>query len=398
MSNMSNSGFHTLDYSIANRNAPTDNGKTTGVINTADYASPMARNNDAQVTRKPFQGRDADLENSEVIKMLDGTADILQVNGTDLNGKGLPGGNDSTAYIQALEESLNATFNDGEFEAAVREHIFPCEFRPYGTKPTPLRTHTMEDRSVILKKNGLFNPAEDAPTAKAIKGSAVMVSPLLVPNEDNAQNTGAFISAATFVSDFEMMGGYTHGALVQSVDNMIDQYNRLMFGKVAEVLAATPDLQTATYSKLTGKPADQAEDVLDALALNLPVHLGGSLDQFALMVPAKLEAVLERAAQRAGHEDLSDLLGCTVCPYVGEDTGVYLLPKLFASISFRTTQEGDAVRVIVSRDSGRAGYNLELVSVIDVLASGTVRVKESAHMEVEADASFPLVHRITFTE
>jgi len=122
------------------------------------------------------------------------------------------------------------------------------------------------------------------------------------------------------------------------------------------------------------------------------------MDHFAIMVPAKLEAVLERAAQKAGNSDLSELIGCTVCPYDGEDRGIFILPKDFASISFRTTKDDDVVNVILTRDSGRSGFNLELISVVDVMATGTVKVKQAGYMEVEADASFPLVHRITFTK
>lgn len=376
MSNMPNSGFHAIDYSLANKSAPNDNGKTTGVINTTAYSVEMKRNADAQVL--PFSAQKVNIENNDYIAMSEEDTQIMQVNGTGLNGINLPGGNSSADYALALEESLNATFNDGEFESVVREHIFPCEFRPFGTDPTPIRTHLFGDRTVRFMHNGAFNPSEDAPTAKAIAGSAVVVSPVLNPETNKS---GVMVSAATHISDFDMMGGWTHGSLAQSVDNMIYQYNRKMFTAMADVLAGTPDLQTIEYAKLSGKPQDQAEDVLDALSLNLPTHLGGTMDHFAIMVPAKLEAVLERAAQKAGNSDLAELIGCTVCPYDGEDRGVFILPKDFASISFRTTKDGDVVNVILTRDSGRSGFNLELVSVVDVMATGTVKVKKDAHIE-----------------
>lgn len=371
----------------------TDNGKTVGKQSSLSELNARARNADAQV--KPFTFQSPNINNSDIMQMKEQDIQIMQINGTGLNGINLPGGNDSTSYVQALEESLNATFNDGEFQQVVNEHVFPSEFRPFGTEPTPIRAHLMENRTVRFKKNGKFDPSTDAPTAEAVKGSSVMVTPVL---DKSTNKSGLLVSASTVVSDFDMMGGWTHGSLSQSVDNMIDQFNRKTFAAIAEVLADTPDLQTIEYAKLSGKPQDQAEDVLDALALNLPTHLGSSLDRFALMVPVKLEAVLERAAQKAGHEDLSELLGCTVCPYDGEDTGVYLLPKGFASISFRSTQEGDTVKVIVTREPSKAAFNVELLSVIDVMATGTVRVKQGDNFDFEADASFPLVHRIQFTE
>ncbi|ELT1675238.1 hypothetical protein VY665_004396, partial [Shigella flexneri] len=77
-------------------------------------------------------------------------------------------------------------------------------------------------------------------------------------------------------------------------------------------------------------------------------------------------------------------------------TGVYLLPKRFASISFRSTKDAKTVDVKVTRNSNTAGYDLELISVVDVLATGSVKVK-AGEFDVEEDASFPLVHVIRFT-
>ncbi|MDM3322772.1 hypothetical protein OGV38_06450 [Citrobacter sp. Cb080] len=50
----------------------------------------------------------------------------------------------------------------------------------------------------------------------------------------------------------------------------------------------------------------------------------------------------------------------------------------------------------MTRNSNTAGYDLELISVVDVLATGSVKVKTGA-FDVETDASFPLVHAIRFT-
>lgn len=169
-----------------------------------------------------------------------------------------------------------------------------------------------------------------------------------------------------------------------------------MFAAVVDVLKDTPDLQIIEAAPLSGKPSDQAEDLLDTLALNLPVELGNTLSDYAVLVPERLEAILDRAAQRAGHEDISELLGCTVCSYAGDDTGVYLLPKRFASISFRSTKDAKTVDVKVTRNSNTAGYDLELISVVDVLATGSVKVK-AGEFDVEKDASFPLIHVIRFT-
>ncbi|HAY7576770.1 TPA: hypothetical protein JN263_004421, partial [Shigella flexneri] len=115
--------------------------------------------------------------------------------------------------------------------------------------------------------NGAFNPAKDAPSTTVIKGASVTVTPVLNPETNK---TGILCSAATHVSDLDMMGGWTEGALIQTVCDMQVQYCRQMFAAVVDVLKDTSDLQIIEAAPLSGKPSDQAEDLLDTLALNLP--------------------------------------------------------------------------------------------------------------------------------
>ncbi len=353
--------------------------------------------------RKPLQDKDGmaishsvwgtDITRTEYVEQKGEDSQILIVGSTDRSGRPMAFGNDVHDYVQSLEKSLDATFNDGEFAAVVTEHIFPSEFRPFGTQPTPLNVQLLEDRSVVFNPDGKLDRT-GLPTGKAIAGSSVVVAPVL-SGDDNVQ-TGILCSVATRVSDFDMMAGWTKGSLEQTVGNMQMQFCRVLAGNVAKVLAKTPDLVTIPAGELSVKPKDAAEDLLDALAVHLPVHLGATLDAYALLVPEKLEAVLERAAQRAGHEDASELFGCTIMGYLGEDTGVYILPKAWAMLSFRSTREGDTVKVNVTRDPNRSGYDVELISVLDVMATGTVKVKKG-EFDKEATAEFPVVHRLTFT-
>lgn len=335
-----------------------------------------------------------DVSRVEFINMADGTGQTMNVGSTDRSGRPMAFGNDVHDYVQSLEKSLDATFNDGEFAAVVQEHIFPSEFRPFGTQPTPLNVQLLEDRTVTFNPEGKLDRSK-LPTGKAISGSAVMVSPVL--NGESDTKTGILCSVATHVSDFDMMAGWTEGSLRQTVGNMQMQFCRVLAGNVAKVLAKTPDLVTIDAGDLSVKPKDAAEDLLDALAVHLPVHLGATLDAYALLVPEKLEAVLERAAQRAGHEDASELFGCTIMGYLGEDTGVYLLPKGFAMLSFRSTKEGDTVKVNITREPNSAGYSVEMIAVLDVMATGTVKVKQGEFDKV-ATAEFPVVHRLTFSK
>ena len=356
----------------------------------ASLSLPL-RNRDGQVIPGSVWG--TDVSRTEFINMANGqNSTIMHVGSVDRSGNKLAFGNDVHDYIQALESSLDETFNDGDFRDAIRDHVFPCEFRTYGTDPTPIRRQALQNRTVRFMHNGQYDTSSDAPPVTAIKGASVTVTPVLNPKTNK---TGILCSAATHVSDFDMMGGWTSGALMQTVHDLQIQYCRQMMAAVVDVLKDTPDLQVINTPALTGKPAEQAEDLLDALAVSLPVELGNTLADYALMLPEKLEAVLDRAAQRAGHGDTSDLLGCTVCGYSGEDSGVYLLSKRFASLSFRSTKEGDTVDIKVTRNSSAAGYDLELISVVDVLASGSVKVK-TGEFDVESDASFPLVHVLRF--
>lgn len=371
--------------------------------------SNATNTNNAQVSnleslRKPLQDRDGvaishtvwgtDVSRTEFVSMADGSAQLMNVGFTDRSGRAQAFGNDSHDYVQALEASLDATFNDGDFQSAIQDCVFSSEFRPFATQPTPLNVQLLEDRSVVFNPEGKLDRST-LPKVKAIAGSSVMVAPVL--HGEDKTKTGIMCSTATHVSDFDMMGGWTEGSLHQTVSNMQLQMCRILAGNVAKVLAQTPDLVTFECDELSTKPADAAEDLLDALAVNLPVHLGATLDMYALLVPEKLEAVLERAAQRAGHEDASELFGCSIMGYLGDDTGVYLLPRNFAMLSFRSTKEGNTVKINVTRDSGTSGYDVELITVVDVMATGTVKVKHGK-FDKEAAAEFPVVHRLTFTK
>lgn len=170
------------------------------------------RDKDGQIIKGSVWGTDT--SRTDYVEMTNGQdAQILNVGFTDRSGRPMAFGNDSHDYVQALEDSLDETFNDGDFRTAVMEHVFPCEFRPYGTDPTPIRRQALQNRTVRFKHNGAFNPAKNAPSTTAITGASVTVTPVLNPETNK---TGILCSAATHVSDFDMMGGWTEGALIQT--------------------------------------------------------------------------------------------------------------------------------------------------------------------------------------
>lgn len=357
-----------------------------------------ARNADGQV--KPFAPKMADVNNSTYVEASgeDTVASgILQVNGTGFNDLPLPGGNDSAAYSKALADSIDATFNDGDFAHGVNEVVLPAEFRDYRNDPTPVQRHTLVDRSVRYDRNKPFDPAEDAPQVLIPADTTVMINPLLNPRPEAPTATGIMVSASTFVSDFNMMGGYTHGALEASVKDIKYQFEQKMFAQVAKVMYGNPDVNTYHAPSVTGKsPSSAAEVVIDWMTEYMPVHLGSGLDEFAILVPTKMNAALNRAAHKAGVEDASELLGAAVFSYGGdENLGVFMLPKRYAMLSFRTIN-GNVAKVIRSRDAGRAGWNIEMIVMLEVMASASVKVKDKAGFDIELVNGFPLITNIIF--
>ena len=111
------------------------------------------------------------------------------------------------------------------------------------------------------------------------------------------------------------------------------------------------------------------------------------------------QAVLERAAQRAGVDDVEDLLGCRTQFYSGTNRGVFMLPKGFASLSFREGNDGDVWSIHASRNAGIQGWDIEITGIADVMAQAKVKLKlanpadptEKLQTEV---VSFPLITRV----
>ena len=350
---------------------------------------------DGKGRKVPHSVWGTDISRTEIINQNDGSGQTLNVGYTDRSGRPQPFGNDVTDYVQALESALNETLNDGEFVAGLNAEVFPCEQRPFAAVPTPIIRETLTDRTVRFLSNGVYNPAKNAPTIQVAGGQTLMVNPVIA--DKDAKETGILCSAITHVSDFAMMGGWTGAGLMATATDMVDQYLRNMTSKVVDVLLDAPDLQSTKVGALSGKASAQADDILDAVAVNLPLYLGSSLTDYTLLVPEKYEAILNRAAQKAGMTEISELVGTAVAPYSGDDRGVIILPKKYAMLSFRSTRSGDLVNVLVTRDANRAGYDVELVGALDVMATGTVKVKAGA-FDTEAAASYPLVHVLKFED
>ena len=97
-----------------------------------------------------------------------------------------------------------------------------------------------------------------------------------------------------------------------------------------------------------------------------------------------------------GKGSLQDLIGASVQPYSGPDKGLFLLPKLYTSLSYREDRDGDIWRIEATRNGNNLCWDLEIMTTVDIVANGKVRVKLTADgLQTEAVA-FPMITNITF--
>lgn len=117
----------------------------------------------------------------------------------------------------------------------------------------------------------------------------------------------------------------------------------------------------------------------------------------ALEIVVSLVAVLERAAQRAGVGDIEDLIGASVQPYSGTDYGLFLLPKMFTSLSYREGRDGNVWKIQATRNGAHQAWDIEIMTVVDIVANGKVKVKLTADGLQTQTVAFPMITRITLS-
>lgn len=322
----------------------------------------------------------------------DGLSGVVQLTSTkarNVEDRGV----DVHSYVQALEASLDATFNDGEFASVINDHVLSAEFRPFNTDPTPITKHLMVDRTVTFLRNGHFDPSKDAPKVTAKAGSMLFVKPSVYTSAQGNIQTGVLASMSTRVLDHDMMAGWTEGSLEMAIKGIMRDFSQVIVDNAVTILNKHEDLQTVAVKSTGSKPVDVANEVLDALTMHTPLHLG-QLSEFCLAVSDRMEAILDRGAQALGHEDAVTMLGCDIVSYSGDDKKIFMVPKGYSMLSFRSDQYGDTVRITATRNASRSCYDIELASVFEVMAYGMVKVKDSENFGIEKDASFPLVYAI----
>lgn len=290
---------------------------------------------------------------------------------------------DVSVYVQALVEAAEDYLNGDEWREAAMEAT-PCEFRPTGSEATGQQIITMADRTVT------FDPRKNWDNQTISKGDVLAGSMIFTEPTD----TALVISHRFSILDHNLMAGFTEGSLAQTADKILRDIEFIAAGKIAAILSTAPSTESVTEAKPTGKPVDIAEDLIDLLTMNINQTVGTSLADFVVLLPVSLVAILERAAQRAGVEDIESLIGASVQPYAGTDYGLFLLPKLFTSLSYREGRNGDVWKIQATRNGNAQAWDVEIMAVVDVVANGKVRVKLTADgLQTEAVA-FPMISRI----
>lgn len=218
---------------------------------------------------------------------------------------------DVSVYVATLVEAADDYLNSDEWREEAAERT-PCEFRPAGSEATGQQIITMADRSVT------FDPRKNWDNQIIEKGEVLAGSVIFTEPTD----TALVISHRFTILDHNLMAGFTEGSMAQTADKILRDIELSAAGKIAAILSTAPSTESVNETKPTGKPVEIAEDLIDILTTHINQTVGTSLSDFVVLLPVSLVAVLERAAQRAGVEDIETLIGASVQPYGGTDYGL----------------------------------------------------------------------------
>lgn len=294
---------------------------------------------------------------------------------------------DVSVYVEALVEAAEDYLNGDEWREAAMEAT-PCEFRPAGSEATGQQIITMADRSVA------FDPRKNWDNETISKGEVLAGSVIFT----EATDTALVISHRATILDHNLMAGFTVQSMEQTADKMLRDIEHSAAGKVAAILATAPSTEVVSEAMPTGKPMEVSEDLIDIMAMNINHTVGTSLSDFVVLLPAALLSTLERAANRAGlGDDVEALIGAGIQPYTGTDHGIFMLPKLFTSLSYRERQDGSVWRIEATRNPNAQGWDLEIMAVVDIIANGMVKVKLTTDGLQTVQVPFPLVTRIALS-
>lgn len=319
------------------------------------------------------------------INTIDDNNASIHFNTTDIRSDTLAA-TDPSVYVAALVEAAEDYLNGDEWREAAIEAT-PCEFRPAGAEATGQQIITMADRTVT------FDPRKNWDNETVSKGEVLAGSVIFT----EATDTALVISHRATILDHNIQAGFTEGSLAQTADKILRDIELNAAGKIAGILSTAPSTEVFSEAKPTGKPVEVAEDLIDLLTTHINQTVGTSLSDFVVLLPVSLVAVLERAAQRAGVGDIEDLIGASVQPYSGTDYGLFLLPKMFTSLSYREGRDGNVWKIQATRNGAHQAWDIEIMTVVDIVANGKVKVKLTADGLQTQTVAFPMITRITLS-
>ena len=319
------------------------------------------------------------------INTIDDNNASIHFNTTDIRSDTLAA-TDPSVYVQALVEAAEDYLNGDEWREAAMEAT-PCEFRPAGSEATGQQIITMADRTVK------FDPRKNWDNQKISKGEVLAGSIIFTEPTD----TALVISHRATILDHNIQAGWTVGSLAQTADKILRDIELSAAGSIAKILSTAPSTEVFSEAKPTGKPVEIAEDLIDLLTTHINQTVGTSLSDFVVLLPVSLVAVLERAAQRAGVGDIEDLIGASVQPYSGTDYGLFLLPKHFTSLSYREGRDGNVWKIEATRNGAHQAWDIEIMTVVDIVANGKVKVKLTADGLQTEMVAFPMITNIKLT-
>lgn len=84
-------------------------------------------------------------------------------------------------------------------------------------------------------------------------------------------------------------------------------------------------------------------------------------------------------------------------PYSGTDFGLFLLPKMFTSLSYREGRDGNVWKIQATRNGTHQAWDIEIMTVVDIVANGKVKVKLTADGLQTEMVAFPMITNIKLT-
>lgn len=337
---------------------------------------------------KPFAYKKPDSFFIQNVQTANGsTSTQVTFHGSDIRPEEMAA-TDPVVYAQALYEAAEDHLNSQEWRDQMNQ-AFPSEVRPYGAQPTAPQVALMEDRSVT------FDPRKTYDGRTVTQGAAVAGS--LISME--APEVGILVSARVSILDHTVQFGFTENSMAQTGEKLLSDLELTMAGKIAESLEGQPSVSKVYAGPLSaGSASAKAEEILDHIAVYLDTFWGRDVSEFGVLIPVSLSPILTRAAQRAGLQSISELVGTHVQVYNGQDRGIFMVPKQFAMLSFREDKNGNVWRIELSRNSSTLSWDLEVMAVVDVMATAVVEVKLGGTEWETIPVALPIIKQIVLSD